>query len=239
MKKYYYLTLSSALLLPSISHADEANASLKFSGNVGFFSEYVFRGISQSDESPALQGGFDVEHESGLHAGIWGSSVDFNDGDEAHLETDIYGGYAANINQFHYDIGGIYYAYPGADSNLNYDFFEIYGAVGYDFKKFSLSGSVNFSPDYFAESGNAVYTAATIEAPIYEALSASAQIGYQSIEDNAAFGVPDYTDWSLGLNYNYNDFDFSLKYTDTNLNEPTECADGCDARIIFGISKSF
>ncbi len=66
------------------AHADNIDVS----ANVGFVSEYSFRGIAQSDEHPALQGGFDVSHSSGLYAGIWGSNVDFNDGDQASVEVD-------------------------------------------------------------------------------------------------------------------------------------------------------
>ena len=53
------------------------------------------------------------------------------------------------------------------------------------------------------------------------------------------FGVPDYYDWSVGLGYNLEGFDLSVQYIDTDLDEPSECADGCDQRVIFGISRSF
>ncbi|PJB69018.1 MAG: hypothetical protein CO093_11615 [Alphaproteobacteria bacterium CG_4_9_14_3_um_filter_47_13] len=216
-----------------------AKSDIEISANVGFVTEYSFRGIAQSDEHIALQGGFDLSHSTGFHAGIWGSNVDFNDGDEASVEIDIYGGYEGSIDQLTYDIGAIYYAYPGADSSLDYDFYEAYLALGYDFDVLSISASVNYSPDYFGSSDNSQYYALGMEVPLPADFTLSAHVGHQAIQDNASFGVPDYTDWSVGLGYNLESFDLSLQYVDTNLDEPQECADGCASRIIFGVSRSF
>jgi uncharacterized protein (TIGR02001 family) len=238
MKKTIY-ALASFLLLTTTSHATLANdQAIDISANVGFVTEYSFRGITQSDENPAIQGGFDVAHESGIYAGIWGSNVDFNDNSEASSEMDLYAGFASSINQFSYDLGLIYYAYPGAADSLNYDFWEIALSMGYDFESFSASASVNYSPEYFGDSGDAVYYAAGVDVPLPAQFSLSGHVGHQTIDDNNSFG-PDYTDWSLGLGYSFVDFDFSLQYVDTDLKEGVECAGGCDARAIFGISRTF
>ena len=61
------------------------------SANVSFASDYIWRGMTQSD-GPAIQGGFDYEADGGFYAGIWGSNVNFNDG--AGSELDYYFGYA-------------------------------------------------------------------------------------------------------------------------------------------------
>ena len=58
-----------------------------FSANVGIFSDYTYRGVSQTGQEPALQGGLDWAHDIGFYAGAWGSNVDFSDGDEAHLRS--------------------------------------------------------------------------------------------------------------------------------------------------------
>lgn len=239
MKKIYVVAALSAILLSPFSAQAEENGDFDLSANVGFVSEYSFRGIAQSNENPAVQGGFDVAHDSGFYGGVWGSNVNFNDGDEAQLEVDIYGGYSGNFKGLNYDVGLIYYAYPGADSSLNYDFVEGSVAVGYDFDMFSASASVNYSPEYFGDSGDALYYAAAVDTPLSADFTLSGHIGYQEIDDNTAFGVPDYMDWSVGLGYNLADFDLSLQYIDTDLDEPSECSDGCDSRVIFGISRSF
>lgn len=240
MKKLYTAAALSALLLSPLSaQAGEKIGDFDLSANVGFVSEYSFRGIAQSNENPAVQGGFDVTHDSGLYAGVWGSNVNFNDGDEAQIEVDVYGGYSGSFKGLSYDVGLIYYAYPGANSSLNYDFVEGALAVGYDFDVLSASASINYSPEYFGDSGDALYYAAAVDVPLPSDFTLSAHIGYQEIDDNAAFGVPDYTDWSVGLGYNLAGFDMSLQYVDTDLDEPSECADGCDSRVIFGVSRSF
>lgn len=236
------LAFCSLALSTTAALAEEEGYGLQFSANTALVSDYVFRGVSQSDEKPAFQGGFDATHESGVYAGIWGSNIDFNESggvDGPSLEVDVYGGYSGSINDISYDVGVIYYHYPGADDTLDYDFFEGSIAIGYDFGKFSTSASVNYSPEYFGESGDAQYYALNVDVPLMKDLSLSAHVGRQEIDDNDAFGFDDYTDWSLGLNYTLEGFDMFVQYIDTDLDETEDCADGCEERIVFGISRSF
>lgn len=242
IKNLYGLTAFSALvLIPAISHAAGADWDAEISANVGFVTEYSFRGIAQSDENMAVQGGFDLAHDSGFYAGVWGSNVDFNDGDEANVEVDVYAGHSGEIGGMSYDVGVIYYAYPGADSALNYDFWEGAISLGYDFDAFAASVSFNHSPEYFGDSGDAQYYALDVEVPLPAELTLSGHLGYQSIDDEVAFGIGDdtYTDWSVGLGYSVGGFDLTLDYLDTSLDEPGDCADGCEERVIFGVSRSF
>ncbi|MCB1591288.1 MAG: TorF family putative porin [Alphaproteobacteria bacterium] len=215
------------------------SSGISLSANVGFVTEYSFRGLAQSNENPAVQGGFDVNHTSGLYAGIWGSNVNFNDGDEASVEVDLYAGYANDFRGLNYDLGVIYYAYPGADSALDYDFWEFAASLGYDFEVVALTASYNYSPNFFADSGDAHYFSAAFEAPVFKGLSVNGHFGHQDIDDESKFGVEDYNDWSLGLGYNLYGFDLSLAYVDTDLDETSECSDGCEERVIFGVSRSF
>jgi uncharacterized protein (TIGR02001 family) len=240
MKKFIQnITFLSASLIATSAHAGNISADWDASANVGIVSEYSFRGIAQSDEHPAIQGGFDLAHSTGIYAGVWGSNVDFNDSDEASSEFDLYAGYSNSYEGIGYDIGAIYYAYPGADSSLNYDFWEVSLGLGYDFDYFSAGITFNHSPEYFGDSGDAQYYALAVDVPLPQDFTLSGHVGYQEIDDNAAFGVPDYTDWSLGLGYTLAGFDLSVSYVDTDLDEPRECADGCAERVIFGISRSF
>lgn len=240
MKKILSLPLlSAALVFNSGAQAATTLFDSELSANIGLVSQYSFRGITQSDEGPALQGGFDITHSSGLYAGLWASNVDFNDGDEASVEIDLYGGFANTVDKFSYDVGVIYYAYPGADSSLDYDFWEGKLEVGYDFDLFYATAGLNYSPDYFAGSGDALYSSLGVEIPLPKDFILSGHVGYQAIDDNSAFGTDDYMDWSVGLGYTYEGFDLSLQYVDTDLDEPGDCADGCDAKILFGISRSF
>lgn len=210
----------------------------ELSGNVALTSEYSFRGIAQSDEHPAFQGGVDWSHDSGFYLGFWGSNVDFNDGDEASVEMDVYGGMTGEVAGLNWDLGLIYYAYPGADSSLDYDFVEAKASLGYDFTVMALTAALNYSPDYFAGSGDSFYYSLGADVPLPHDFSLSAHAGYQDIDDEAAFGVPDYIDWSIGAGYTWENIDMSLAYVDTDLDR-NECADGCSERIIFSLKFSF
>jgi len=82
-------------------------------GNAGLFSDYRFRGYSQTDYNPAFQGGVDFAHKSGFYLGNWNSNVNSTLYNGASLEMDFYGGYKATFGEFGLDIGTIYYFYPG------------------------------------------------------------------------------------------------------------------------------
>lgn len=238
MKKLFLLSVAPlCFCLAAASAQAEDSIPGDFSTTIGFVSEYSFRGIAQSDEGPAVQGSIDWAHDSGFYAGVWASNVEFED---ASIETDIYAGYSGDINGLTYDVGGIYYAYPGADSDLDYDFIEASLALGYDFGPLALSGSVNYSPDYFASSGDATYVAGNVDVPLpflpFD-MAANASVGHQWIDDNSSFGVPDYTDWGIGLSANVEGFDLGVRYIDTDLDHD-ECADGCGERVIVSLSKS-
>ena len=223
-----------------------------FSANVALTSEYLFRGLSQTDDGPALQGGFDHEVEVAkpvsVYAGVWGSNVDFGESgagaggiDGANIELDLYGGLKGNIGDsgLSWDLGFIYYAYPGADSGLNYDFWEIQGAVGYDFGVASVTASVNYSPENFGKSGEALYPKLAVDVPVpgVKGLSLSGYVAKQYIEKNTVFGTADYVEWNMGVTYNFAGlFDANITYSDTDVSPDT---DGKEEAILFTISKSF
>lgn len=225
-------------------YADSQFPSLSLSSTIGLYSDYVFRGISQTGETPALQGNIDLEHDSGFYAGVWASNVDFGAGDDADLEIDYYGGFRGNLinDSFGYDIGAVYYSYPGVDSDLDFDYPEIFASLSYNLNVASVRAGVNYAPEFFADSGDAFYTYASTNIPLSYGFNMNGAIGYQSIDDNAAFGVPDYFDWSAGVSYALSEIDplfngmvVSVTYTDTNVDR-SDCADGCDARAVGYIS---
>ena len=87
--------------------------------NVGLYSQYVFRGLAQTNEKPAIQGGADYSHASGFYAGTWLSNVswfsDTNAGNSNSLEWDLYGGFRKSWdNGFTGDVGYLRYEYPGS-----------------------------------------------------------------------------------------------------------------------------
>ena len=224
-----------------------------FSGNVALTSEYLYRGISQTDDQPAIQGGFNYELEIAkpvsVYAGVWGSNVDFSafESDATHgasIEMDWVGGFRGTFGSsgVTWDVGFIYYSYPGADSSYNYNFWEAQTAIGYDFGVASVTGSVNYSPDFFGSSGTAWYPKLAVSVPIpsVDGLSLSAYVAKQYVQDEATYGIDkDYVEWNLTVSYNVLDwFDASIAYEDTNL-DPGTNNDGQTAAVLFTISRSF
>lgn len=217
-----------------------------FSGTVSLNTDYVFRGVSQTGETPAIQGGFDYAHDSGFYAGTWASNVDFGGDSDENIEIDFYGGFAGNVTDaLSYDVGFARYTYPGVDSSLNFDYSEFFGSMTYDLDYATLGGGLYYSHDFFAGSGDSFYSFAQTSVPLPAGFGASARIGYQTIEDNSVFGLPNYWDWSVGVNYDASKVNntlsgvtIGLDYTDTDI-DSSDCDDGCDARVVGYITKAF
>lgn len=237
--KFLIPALVAGLILAAIQSPalaqEKSFLSGEFSANVGIFTDYSFRGISQTGEDPALQGGFDYAADSGIYAGVWGSNVDF--GDDAQLEIDYYGGYAGEVGAVSYDVGFIYYSYPGTAADLN--FVEAVGSAGVDLGRVIFTAGLHYSPDNFAETGDAFYVYSTVEVPLpvkgAVGFALSGTIAYQDISDEAGFGVPDYVLWDIGVTASVAGFDLDLRYHDTDV---AGC-DACDARLIFSVSREF
>src|SRR5436190_15595448 len=141
---------------PPAAAAPAPEPDWSFTGNVGLYSQYVFRGISQTNEKPAIQGGFDLGHKSGFYVGTWASNISWlSDGTSgnppgttasASLEWDFYGGYKGTLPaDFGYDVGALYYYYPGTypPGYTLPDTTELYAALTWKFLSLKYSGSVN------------------------------------------------------------------------------------------------
>lgn len=220
----------------------------EFSANVGLFSEYYFRGLSQTDDAPALQGGLDwsadLDKDSGLgvYLGVWGSNVDFNEAggvDGATVEMDLYGGLTGDIGGtgLSWDIGFIYYTYPGASSSLDYDFVEGQVALSYDFGFASTTVSLNYSPENFGNSGAAYYPKLSVDVPVGKYLTLSGLVAKQYIDRNDTFGSPDYVEYSIGATVNLAGFDVNVTWSDTDMND-AECGDACGMALL-SVSRAF
>ncbi|HKA43156.1 MAG TPA: TorF family putative porin [Burkholderiales bacterium] len=124
-------------------------------GNVGFFSQYIFRGLTQTDRKPAVQGGFDYSHASGFYAGTWGSNISWLRDNGTYsgggsLEWDFYGGYKWGFApDWTLDLGTLYYWYPGTENtlgnplNVKADTWEIYGGLSWKWLSAKYSYAVS------------------------------------------------------------------------------------------------
>jgi len=124
--------VAAALLAPGLAAAQAASP---ITGNMSLVSDYRFRGLTQTFEEPALQGGFDYAHSSGIYLGNWNSAISDNFFAGSPLEMDFYGGYKGAAGPLGYDVGLLYYYYPG--SNLagvgTIDNLEVYAGVSWKF----------------------------------------------------------------------------------------------------------
>jgi len=112
MKKNLLVLAGLAACAMSAIAQTPAKSDWTITGNAGLFTDYRFRGFTQTAYKPAFQGGFDVAHSSGFYAGNWNSNVEQALYRGASLELDFYGGYKMSVGDFGLDFGGLYYYYP-------------------------------------------------------------------------------------------------------------------------------
>lgn len=229
MNKRIVTLLGSGLLAAA---ASTANAEA-ISGNVGMTTDYVWRGISQTNEAPAIQGGFDYSDPSGFYVGTWGSNIAF----AGSLENDWYFGYNGKVNDnVGYSVGYIYYYYPKAGAGPNVSFQEVNASVTVQ----GLTAGISYSNDFTGETGKATYYNLGYDLGLPNDFGLNFHYGYQAVKDNAALGVPDYSDYSIGLSKSYGGLDFGLTWYDTNLST-ADCFGGsdiCKSRVTFSVGKS-
>jgi len=229
MKTTMKTILTGSLLgLAAIAQAETAGP-ISLSANVSMGTDYVFRGFTQTSEDPTIQGGFDFNHEGGLYAGIWGSNVNFGSTDPAHLEVDYYIGFAGEASGVGYDFSYIYYAYPGVDDNMNYDFGEFKLGLSYNV----ISAEYYYSNDFFGGIGKAHYFKLGADFEVGNGIGLGAHVGRQNFDDDAS---TDYTDYGVSVSKSMIGVDFGLNYTNTNLDNVDDVADG---RVFLTVGKSF
>ena len=216
-------SVSLALILGA-GAAGTATAEGEWSGNVTLTTDYVWRGVSQSNEDMAIQGGFD--YSNGIfYVGTWASSIDFEDDTDSNVEWDIYGGVAGEFEGgVGWDVGVIGYIYPdSSDSDL--DFVEVYGGLSYEFEQgLGVGGYAYFDPDNenFYVEGSAGYA-------FTDMFAADVTVGSYTFDEGE-----DYINWSVGGTFSFEGFDFDLRYWDTDLDD-TEIA---EERIVLSVSRS-
>jgi len=220
-------------------------AQADVSASVTLTSDYVFRGLSLSGEDPAIQGSFD--YESGMfYAGVWGTSLGSGG---TSMEMDLYAGVTPMIGPVQLDLGVVGYFYPGADDDAaEFDFWELAAAGSVEVApRFTLGAALNYSPDNYGETGEALYYEGNVKFSPSDALVFSAALGNYTIDDvNGPLPgstSDDYTTWNIGGTYALHGFEFDLRYHEADISAgdpmatfaPPQIADG---RVVFSISRS-
>ena len=206
------------LLLAVLFAVGFTTAQAQVTGNLGLTSDYRFRGISQSQNAPAVQGGVDYAHSSGLYIGNWNSSVSsqvYTNG--SGVESDVYAGYKKDIyNGITIDIGSYNYFYPRAQNLTNGKEFttnEAYVGLGYDAKEFgAYAVKYNRALSNYFGTTNSVgtqYTQLDASVPVIDKVSFLAHAGRTNVANNSQLS---YNDFNTGLAYDLNSWIISAKY---------------------------
>lgn len=240
------LSAALAMGLATPAHADK---KLALSGTAVLTTDYIFRGLSQTKENPAVQASFDATYGI-FYAGVWGSNVDFGVPGQ-DIEIDYYAGIRPTWKGTTFDIGGIAYTYPGSCQAAcglgDPDYFEVKAGAAYTFNEKLTVGITNYwSPDFAADGGDADAVEGVVGYAFagklfnFFAPSVSGLIGYQTVD---AFG--DYTYWNAGLTLGFLErWSADVRYWDTDASDATcvafaSFASNCDARVVGTVKAVF
>lgn len=222
------VSVSAHAQTPAADPAPAAAPASPFTGNVTLASEYIYRGIGQTNRKPAIQGGFDYAHSSGLYVGTWASNISWlNDtaggGISAPIEIDVYGGYKNTFGggDWNYDVGVLSYNYPGSYTAgfVKPDTTELYGAIGW--KWLSAKYSYVVSSHIFGLTGkNATdktngsdYLELNASYDLGDGWNILGHIGHQKIRHNADAS---YSDYKVGATKDFGFGIVGLSYWATN-----------------------
>jgi uncharacterized protein (TIGR02001 family) len=235
--------VAAALLVPGLAAAQAASP---ITGNMSLVSDYRFRGLTQTFEEPALQGGFDYAHSSGIYLGNWNSSISDNFYAGSPLEMDFYGGYKGAAGPLGYDVGVLYYYYPG--SNLagvgTIDNLEVYAGVSWKFLSLKYFHAVS---DFFGapntDGSNYIDLSATWD--LGQGWGVNGHVGHQKVKNASAL---DYTDYKIGVTKDVSGWVFGASFIDTDADSAvytfTNASSGTtknvgDSTLVLSVSKTF
>jgi uncharacterized protein (TIGR02001 family) len=237
MKKVLLSTaVSTALLLPTL-------ASAEMSTTVAVVSDYTFNGVSQTDNSPALQIGLDYGTDD-FYVGAWGSNVDYGDADDTTLEFDVYGGKYFQLSEtVGVDAGIAYYTYHGDSDNddgyvsMDSAYGEVYGLFGFASEFGQSEFNLWYAWDYAGTEAGHVVTMLAHSYDVAEGHTLRLSVDQSTSLDDEKFnwgGDASYTHYRLAYSTSIEGFDLEVAAEDTSLD-----SDASDARIVAGVSRTF
>jgi uncharacterized protein (TIGR02001 family) len=207
------------LLFALLAAAGVTVAQAQVTGNLGLTSDYRFRGVSQTQNAPAVQGGLDYAHSSGLYIGNWNSSVSsevYTNG--AGVESDLYAGYKKEVFKgITIDVGSYNYFYPRATTSArtgsNFDTYEAFAGVGYK-DMITAKYSQTLGNGYFgtanAQGTKYMQVDGKLPIPVIKNLAVVAHYGRTDVANSSAY---DYNDINAGVVYTLpREFDLGVRY---------------------------
>jgi uncharacterized protein (TIGR02001 family) len=241
-------TLTAAALATVSGIAAAADAG-DISANVSMATDYIWRGVSQTNQKPTIQGGFDYSHDINdslsWYLGTWGSNVDprfFGGVHSPTMELDTYTGLSGKAGDFTYTGGWLRYNYPGGKcsggacdgSSVSTTEWKIGGG----WKWFGVNYYV--SKDWFGTSDDSERVEGTFDYDLPYDISFTSSVGNNYGTGTEDFFTDSYVDWKLGLSKKWLGVDWGVAYTDTDISKK-HCGDTdlCDAHYVASLSKSF
>ena len=220
--------------------------------NVGLFSQYVFRGVAYTQERPAIQGGVDFAHSSGLYAGIWGSQLSGKAIQNATGEIDLYAGYAFSYGDFSYDAGMLQFLYPDgkySGTSQGYNTLEAYASVGWKWVKLKYSHELTdyfgYNNTSFGSAGNgrsrgSHYLEANAVVDLGSGWTVEAHVGRQVVKNYEQYS---FTDYKLGVGKDLGSgWQAKVGYSTTNADSTLYTIDGIDtgrSKLVASIVRFF
>lgn len=203
-----------AVAVPAAAQAQEEAEGVSAEYEIGVVSDYRYRGLSLSDEKPALQAGATFSAPGGWYAGTWGSTIEEYgvgaDGDGANVEIDLFVGKAFSLGAFDVDVAVQAYVYPdGSDVN----FAEIPVSISRTVGSWTLSLGAVYTPrqDIAVPEANRYVSGALVWQAPERPWQVSARVGYE----DGAFAPDGKLDWEVGASRTVGPMTLGLSYVDT------------------------
>jgi len=247
------LVFCGLVSLVSAALADGAPAST-LTGNIGVASDYIFRGVSQTQHQPEISGGFDYSHSSGLYVGTWLSNKAWvNAGPyktNSSLEWDLYGGYRGSLPaDLGYDVGLISYYYPGNRSGAlagapTPDTVEAYAALSWKMLslKYSYAASdyfIGWGADGVTKTRGSNYLELNATQDLGAGWGVLGHVGHQKVKN---VSDANYTDWKVGVTKDVGYGTVTLAYSDTDAHDSSYTFAGkkvANGRVALAFGKTF
>lgn len=211
------IALASAAIAPAAYAQEEPKSDITVTGSVTLATEYRLRGISQTDSDPAIQGGLTVAHSSGVYVGTWASNLaGYGSFGGSNMELDLIAGFSKPVGPVTFDIGGIYYVYPGTHGH---DYFEIYGSVGGKLGPVNAKLGAYWAPEQDNIGGDNIWLYTDFAFPIENTpITLKAHAGYSDGDSGYTWGH-DIFDYSVGVDFTWRNLTLNVSYVGTDLDD--------------------